>query len=94
MIINIAGAIFLCNHDNLGLDSYPVLLNWCDFEYAKLKETYPMFGPCEEKSAINYPSYDDLGNSTEQKHMYRSIDCKISHTQCSKKVHFLKFVGR
>ena len=44
-------------------------------------------------SAINYPSYDDLGRSAEQK-LSRSINCERAQTQCSRTVHFLKFISR
>ena len=30
VIVNMAAAIFVCDHNNFDLDSYPVLLNWCD----------------------------------------------------------------
>ena len=30
VIVNMTAAIFVCDHDNFDLDSYPVLLNWCD----------------------------------------------------------------
>ena len=29
-IVNMVGAIFVCGHDNIDLDAFPVLLNWCD----------------------------------------------------------------
>ena len=30
VIINFAGAIFACWHDNIDLSNFPILLNWCD----------------------------------------------------------------
>ena len=30
VIVNMAAAIFVCDHDGIDLSSYPVLLNWCD----------------------------------------------------------------
>ena len=43
--------------------------------------------------AINYSSYNDLGRSTEQQ-LSRSINCERAQTQCSRTVHFLKFISR
>ena len=30
VIVNVAAAIFGCDHDGIDLSSYPVLLNWCN----------------------------------------------------------------
>ena len=30
IIVNMAAAIFVCDHDNIDSDAFPVLLNWCD----------------------------------------------------------------
>ena len=42
-------------------------------------------------SAIGHPSWDDLVHSVAQK-LSGSLDCKVAKTECSRTVHFLKFV--
>ena len=64
-----------------------------DFDCEKIEGNLPNTYSLPTIPAINYPSYNDLGRSTEQK-LSRSINWERAQTQCSTIVHFLKLISR